>query len=76
MGSNSSKTENNKFGSYKDPNNPRPGYFIRKVSRKPKEVYYKGKLLEGVDIETFVKLGKGRAIDKNGFFYKGKRVNN
>jgi hypothetical protein len=75
MGStHSTKNENEKkisFGSYKSKTNPRPGYFITKY-----KVFYRGNELNDADINTFRKLKKGWAKDKNGFYYKGKRINN
>lgn len=61
------------FGSYKDPKNPRPGYYIQK---RKKEVYYRGSLIKQADAETFVKLGKGYAKDKNHNYFEGKIVTN
>lgn len=65
------------FGSYNDPENPRPGYYIRKPSKtKPGSVFYRGKLIKNADAGTFRKLGQGRAQDKNHLYYKGQVVKN
>lgn len=61
------------FGSYKNPKNPRPGYYIQK---RKKEVYYRGNLIKEADSSTFVKLGQGRAKDKNHNYFEGKIVTN
>lgn len=65
------KKYNDSFGSYNDPENPRPGYYKLKSKR---QVYYRGKWMPEVDFDTFVKLGKGYAEDKNGKYYRGKIV--
>lgn len=62
------------FGEYKNPSNPRPGYYV-KASGDKKEVWYKGKRLYNVDAPTFQKLGKGWARDKTGYVYRGERTN-
>jgi len=56
------------FGSYNDPENPRPGYYIHKTKR---EVFYRGKIMKCVDFDTFKKLRQGYAEDKNNKYYKG-----
>ena len=56
------------FGSYNDPENPRPGYYLLKTK---KQVFYRGKLMPKVDFETFKKLGQGLAEDKNNKYLKG-----
>jgi hypothetical protein len=59
------------FGSYNDPENPRPGYYIHKTKRK---VFYRGKPMTEVDFDTFKKLRQGYAEDKNNRYYKGSTV--
>lgn len=65
------KAEN--FGSYNDPEHPRPGYYLHKGKR---QVFYRGKLLPKADFDTFKKLGQGYAEDKNYKYFKGKIVKN
>lgn len=60
------KEKNYTFGSYKNKENPRPGYYVT-----PCTVYYRGVVIN-VDIPTFKKLKFGWAKDKNGIYYKGK----
>jgi len=68
------KIENVKdFGSYNDPENPRPGYYKVKSKR---QVFYRGKLMPKADFETFKKMGQGYAQDKNNRYYRGERVKN
>ena len=67
--SNSCKNKKNYiFGSYKNKENPRPGYYIT-----PCDIYYRGDKID-VHIPTFKKLRFGWAKDKNYIYYKGKIV--
>lgn len=65
------QVEPDSFGSYKNPENPRPGYYINK---RKGQVYYRGRIISGADSETFRKLGQGRAEDKNYKYLKGEIV--
>jgi hypothetical protein len=64
------KKEKHSFGSYKDPNNARPGYFVT-----PSQVLYRGTEINATP-SNFQKLGKSWAKDQNYVFFKGQVVKN
>lgn len=57
------------FGSYKNTENPRPGYHKTKSV-----IYYRGNEMSGVDLVTFKKLKFGWARDNTRVYYAGERV--
>lgn len=60
--------QEHKFGSYKDAENPRPGYH-----KTPKGVFYRGKEINA-NLKTFEKIGSGWAKDHKNVFYAGKVI--
>lgn len=58
-----------KFGSYKNSDTPRPGYYST-----PTDVYYRGEKMNKCDPKTFKKLGGGWGKDSTNVFFGGRVV--
>lgn len=71
MGNVESQEKELVFGSYKNQEKPRPGYYKTNC-----EVFYNGKKMNLADNDSFIKMRHGWAKDKSRVYYKGKTVRN